>query len=100
LSQTIFAVDSAMDEFGSQPRDGPFEFRRRNVISPGDPMTSLGAERATSSTAAMDWTSVSTWFQEALARGNGVARPEGRLARRQGCCVGDDRLRRANRASL
>lgn len=41
LSQTIFAVESAMDELARSLDIDPFEFRQRNVIRPGDPMTSL-----------------------------------------------------------
>ncbi|MEW6348993.1 MAG: molybdopterin cofactor-binding domain-containing protein [Thermodesulfobacteriota bacterium] len=44
LSQTIFAVESAMDALARSLRMDPIEFRRRNVIRPGDPMTSLGLE--------------------------------------------------------
>lgn len=40
LSQTNFAVESAMDELARQLGMDPFAFRRLNVVTPGDPMTS------------------------------------------------------------
>lgn len=40
LSQTIFAMESAMDELARALRMDPFELRRRNMIRPGDPMVS------------------------------------------------------------
>jgi putative selenate reductase molybdopterin-binding subunit len=40
LSQTNFAIESAMDELARQLGLDPFEFRRRNVVKPGDPMIS------------------------------------------------------------
>ncbi len=41
LSQTVFAVESAMDELARKLGLDPFEFRRRNVVRPGDPMVSI-----------------------------------------------------------
>ncbi|HVY13891.1 MAG TPA: molybdopterin cofactor-binding domain-containing protein, partial [Rhodopila sp.] len=41
LSQTNFAVESAMDELARMLRLDPFAFRRLNVVRPGDPMVSL-----------------------------------------------------------
>ncbi|TCT03211.1 molybdopterin-dependent oxidoreductase [Aquabacter spiritensis] len=38
LSQTIFAVESAMDEVARGLGLDPFDFRRRNMIRPGDAM--------------------------------------------------------------
>lgn len=40
LSQTIFAMESAMDELARTLGMDPFELRRRNVIRPGDAMVS------------------------------------------------------------
>ncbi|SOJ53692.1 Aldehyde oxidoreductase [Mycobacterium simulans] len=36
LGQVIFAVESAMDDLAAELKMDPFEFRRRNVIVPGD----------------------------------------------------------------
>ena len=41
LSQVVFAVESAMDEMARLLSMNPFEFRRRNVVRPGDPMRSI-----------------------------------------------------------
>src|SRR3984957_1932355 len=40
LSQTNFAIESAMDEIARKIGMDPFAFRRMNVIKPGDPMVS------------------------------------------------------------
>ncbi len=44
LSQTIFAMESAMDELARSLGLDPFEIRRRNVVRPGDPMVSNSLE--------------------------------------------------------
>jgi putative selenate reductase molybdopterin-binding subunit len=44
LSQTVFAVESAMDELARALSLDPFEFRRRNIVQPGDPMVSVDCE--------------------------------------------------------
>jgi putative selenate reductase molybdopterin-binding subunit len=40
LPQTLFAVEAAIDELAKGLGINPYEFRRRNVIKPGDPMLS------------------------------------------------------------
>jgi putative selenate reductase molybdopterin-binding subunit len=40
LPQTLIAVEAAIDELARQLGINPFEFRRRNIIKPGDPMLS------------------------------------------------------------
>ena len=62
LPQTNFAVESAMDELARRLGIDPFEFRERNMVRPGDPMVSTGAEEghdvsmaATASTNASLW---------------------------------------------
>ena len=40
LSQTNFAIESAMDELARKLGIDPFAFRRRNVVRPGDPLVS------------------------------------------------------------
>ncbi len=40
LSQTVFAVESAMDALAGELGIDPFAFRRANVVRPGDPMVS------------------------------------------------------------
>jgi putative selenate reductase molybdopterin-binding subunit len=44
LSQSAFAVESALDELARQLGLDPAEFRRRNVVRPGDPLLSLSDE--------------------------------------------------------
>lgn len=41
LGQVIFAVESALDELARELGIDPVEFRRRNVIVPGDPVRTL-----------------------------------------------------------
>jgi CO/xanthine dehydrogenase Mo-binding subunit/aerobic-type carbon monoxide dehydrogenase small subunit (CoxS/CutS family) len=40
LPQSLFAVEAAIDELAKRLGISPFEFRRRNIIKPGDPMLS------------------------------------------------------------
>jgi putative selenate reductase molybdopterin-binding subunit len=40
LPQTLFAVEAAIDELAKRLGINPFDFRRRNVVKPGDPMLS------------------------------------------------------------
>jgi putative selenate reductase molybdopterin-binding subunit len=40
LPQTLFAVEAAIDELAKGLGISPYEFRRRNIIRPGDPMLS------------------------------------------------------------
>jgi putative selenate reductase molybdopterin-binding subunit len=44
LPQTNFAVESAMDELAGKLGMDPIEFRERNIVRPGDPMISTGAD--------------------------------------------------------
>ena len=44
LSQAAFAVESALDELSRKLAIDPFEFRRRNMVRPGDPLISLRQE--------------------------------------------------------
>ena len=40
LPQTLFAVEAAIDELARGLGLSPYEFRRRNIVKPGDPMVS------------------------------------------------------------
>lgn len=77
LGQVIFAVESAIDDLAAQLDMDPFEFRRRNVVVPGDHFIDahvVGDELQFGSYGldqCLDLT------QAALLRGNGVAAPEG-----------------------
>ncbi len=44
LPQTNFAIESAMDELARKIGMDPIEFRKRNIVHPGDPMISISAE--------------------------------------------------------
>ncbi|ACL59524.1 molybdopterin-dependent oxidoreductase [Methylobacterium nodulans] len=44
LSQTIFAVESAMDDLARGLRLDPYEMRSRNAVRPGDPLVSTSLE--------------------------------------------------------
>jgi CO/xanthine dehydrogenase Mo-binding subunit/aerobic-type carbon monoxide dehydrogenase small subunit (CoxS/CutS family) len=77
LSQTIFAVESAMDELTRRLGIDPIEFRLRNVIRPGDAMTALAAEANDVDYGSYGLDQCLTQVRDALARGNGVARPDG-----------------------
>jgi putative selenate reductase molybdopterin-binding subunit len=46
LSQTLFAIGSALDELARQIGVDPLEFLRRNVIGPDDPLVSFGNDES------------------------------------------------------
>ncbi|PRC47699.1 aldehyde oxidase, partial [Mycobacterium sp. ITM-2017-0098] len=77
LSQMIFAIESALDELALQLRIDPFDFRRRNVVVPGDEFVdhSVGHGDLTFGSYGLDQCLDLT--QQALADGNGVSGPEG-----------------------
>ncbi len=75
LGQIIFGVESAMDELARALDIDPFEFRRRNVIVPGDAF--VGAEVGDSD---LDFGSYGLdqcldLAERALLRGNGLCAP-------------------------
>ncbi|WP_329413852.1 molybdopterin-dependent oxidoreductase [Nocardia vinacea] len=75
LGQIIFGVESAMDELARALDIDPFEFRRRNVIVPGDAF--VGAEVGDSD---LDFGSYGLdqcldLAERALLRGNGIYAP-------------------------
>jgi len=47
LGQVIFAIESAIDELARELGLSPIEFRRRNVVRPGDPIRTLEEEAPT-----------------------------------------------------
>lgn len=80
LGQVIFAIESALDELAIRLRIDPFELRRRNAVRPGDPLKPHHDEPERD----LVWGSYGLdqcldLAQQALARGNGVAAPEGWL---------------------
>ncbi len=78
LGQIIFAVESAMDELARDLGIDPFEFHRRNVIVPGDPMVVTDPDEETDllyGSYGLD--QCLDLAEAALARGNGVLPPAG-----------------------
>jgi CO/xanthine dehydrogenase Mo-binding subunit/aerobic-type carbon monoxide dehydrogenase small subunit (CoxS/CutS family) len=77
LSQTIFAVESAMDELARALEIDPFEFRRRNVVRPGDPLVGAEAGPSDLEFGSYGLDQCLRLVREALERGNDVAPPAG-----------------------
>jgi CO/xanthine dehydrogenase Mo-binding subunit/aerobic-type carbon monoxide dehydrogenase small subunit (CoxS/CutS family) len=77
LSQTVFAVECAMDELARSLNMDPFDFRRRNVIHPPDPMLSLDETPGDADYGSYGLDQCLDLVQEAMARDNGVECPAG-----------------------
>ena len=77
LGQVGFAVESAMDDLAAALGIDPFEFRRRNVIVPGDPFVASHVEGDDLQMGSYGLDQCLDLTQAALARGNGVAAPAG-----------------------
>ncbi len=77
LSQTIFAVESAMDDLARMLGMDSVAFRHRNVIRPDDPFTSLGHEVEDLEYGSYGLDQCLDLVQGALTRGNGAVTPEG-----------------------
>jgi CO/xanthine dehydrogenase Mo-binding subunit len=75
LTQTLYAVECAMDELARALEMDPFELRNRNVVVPGDPMISLGEEANDAEIGSYGLDQCMGLVRDALARGNGVAAP-------------------------
>jgi putative selenate reductase molybdopterin-binding subunit len=75
LSQSAFAVESTLDELARQLGLDPAEFRRRNVVRPGDPMTSLSDEPDDVQIASYGLAECLDLVQAALASGRGEPAP-------------------------
>jgi putative selenate reductase molybdopterin-binding subunit len=77
LSQSAFAVESALDELARKLDIDPAEFRRRNVVRPGDPLISLSDEQDDVQIASYGLDECLDLVQAALASGRGKAAPAG-----------------------
>ncbi|HUA33862.1 MAG TPA: molybdopterin cofactor-binding domain-containing protein [Candidatus Binataceae bacterium] len=77
LSQTFFAIESAMDEVAKGIGMDPIEFRRRNVIRPLDPFISLREEPDDLDYGSYGLDQCLDLVDSALKKGIGVAAPEG-----------------------
>jgi putative selenate reductase molybdopterin-binding subunit len=77
LSQSAFAVESALDELARRLGLDPAEFRRRNVVRPGDPLISLRDEPDDVQIASYGLAECLDVVQAALASGRGEPAPDG-----------------------
>jgi CO/xanthine dehydrogenase Mo-binding subunit len=77
LSQTIFAVESAIDELARKLDMDPVAFRERNVIRPGDHMVSFNTQSDDVEIGSYGLDQCLAVVGEALRRGNGVQAPTG-----------------------
>jgi putative selenate reductase molybdopterin-binding subunit len=79
LSQTVFAVESAIDELARLLGLDPAEFRRRNLIRAGDAPDNASGEPAQVSTVSLGAGECLDLVEKALASGRGEAAPPGWL---------------------
>lgn len=75
LGQVIFGVESAIDELARELGIDPFEFRRRNVVIPGDEFTAAEVDESDLTFGSYGLDQCLDTAQQALRRGNGVALP-------------------------
>jgi putative selenate reductase molybdopterin-binding subunit len=79
LSQTVFAVESAVDELARMCDLDPAEFRRRNLIREGDAPDNASGEPAGVSTASLGAGECLDLVEKSLASGRGQVAPAGWL---------------------
>jgi CO/xanthine dehydrogenase Mo-binding subunit len=77
LSQTVFAVESAMDELARALNLDAFEFRRRNIVHPGDALVSWQAEPSDAEFGSYGLDQCLEVVESALSSGRGERRPKG-----------------------
>jgi len=77
MTQTIFAVECAMDEVARMLDIDPFEFRRLNMVTPDDRMISESEAVSDTEFGSYGLDQCVDFVEAALKRGNGVKRPEG-----------------------
>jgi putative selenate reductase molybdopterin-binding subunit len=77
LSQTVFAVESAIDEVCRGLKMDPFEFRLRNAVRPGDAMISVQTSYDDVEFGSYGLDQCLSLVRDGLARGNGAAPPAG-----------------------
>jgi putative selenate reductase molybdopterin-binding subunit len=76
ISQTIFAVESAMDELARSLGLDPFALRERNIVRPGDPVVSWDPGPSDAEFGSYGLDQCLGLVRDALARGNAAAAPE------------------------
>ncbi len=77
MTQTIFAVECAMDELARNLKIEPFEFRRINMVKPDDQMIAESAAATDTEFGSYGLDQCLDLVQKAMVRGDGVKRPEG-----------------------
>jgi CO/xanthine dehydrogenase Mo-binding subunit len=77
LSQTIFAIESAIDELARQLRLDPADVRAMNMIRPGDPIISFGDEAEDVQFGSYGLDQCLQMVRSSLAQGNGRTAPCG-----------------------
>jgi CO/xanthine dehydrogenase Mo-binding subunit len=75
LPQTNFAVESAMDDLAHRIGMSGIEFRRRNVVRPGDPMISTSLEETDVVYGSYGLDQCLTMVEEAMKRPGGIDPP-------------------------
>jgi putative selenate reductase molybdopterin-binding subunit len=76
-SQTTFAIECAIDELARILGLDPFAMRRKNVVRPGDNVESIWKEPSDASFGSYGIDECLDIVERALAKGNGVSRPDG-----------------------
>ena len=77
MTQTIFAVESAMDELARTLKMDPFEFRRLNVVKPDDQMIANSEAATDTEFGSYGLDQCLDLVQAAMTGGNGIRRPDG-----------------------
>jgi CO/xanthine dehydrogenase Mo-binding subunit/aerobic-type carbon monoxide dehydrogenase small subunit (CoxS/CutS family) len=77
MTQTIFAVESAMDEVARSLNMDPYEFRRINMVTPDDQMIAESETITDTEFGSYGLDQCIDLVQAAMRRGNGVKRPPG-----------------------
>ncbi|WP_431971299.1 molybdopterin-dependent oxidoreductase [Nocardia sp. bgisy134] len=75
LGQIIYAVESAFDELARELGIDPFDFRRRNVVVPGDAFVGAAPDPGDLVFGSYGLDQCLDLAQRALVRGNGIAAP-------------------------
>jgi len=76
-SQTNFAIESAIDDLARRLGVAPIEFRRKNMVRPGDRMESIWNEASDVEFGSYGLDQCLDYVQQALASGRGLPKPSG-----------------------
>jgi len=77
LAQTIFAMESAMDELARRLKMSPAALRRKNMIRPGDTFLSIWPGPSDTQMGSYGLDQCLDYVEAALASGRGLPRPRG-----------------------